>query len=68
MVKVVNNMNNEKKFCTISVNLYLEMKKEISDLQVRLAKEIDKRLLSEARINDLESQNAKLSRIIDAIM
>lgn len=58
----------EKKYCTISVSLYLDMKKEISDLQSRLSKEIDRRMARDEKIRELEAQNEKLTKIIDAIM
>lgn len=59
---------NEKKYCTISVSLYLDLKKEISDLQLRLSKEIDRRMVRDEKIRELEAQNEKLTKIIDAIM
>lgn len=59
---------NEKKYCTISVSLYLDLKKEISDLQLRLSKEIDRRMIRDEKIRELEAQNEKLTKIIDAIM
>lgn len=61
-------MGQEKKYCTISVSLYLDMKKEISDLQSRLSKEIDRRMARDEKIRELEAQNEKLTKIIDAIM
>lgn len=57
-----------RKYCTISVNLYLSLKHEISDLNIKLAKEKDNRVILEDKINYLEEQNSKLTRIIDAIM
>lgn len=59
---------NEKKYCTISVSLYLDLKKEISDLQLRLSKEVDRRMVRDEKIRELEAQNEKLTKIIDAIM
>lgn len=59
---------NEKKYCTISVSLYLDLKKEISDLQLRLSKELDRRMIRDEKIRELEAQNEKLTKIIDAIM
>ena len=61
-------MEKEKKYCSISINLYMEMRKEIADLNQRLRKEKDTRLILEDKMKSLEEQNSKLTRIIDAIM
>lgn len=61
-------MDNNKKYCTISVGLYMNMRKEIADLQARVRKQNDTQLMLEAKVHDLEEQNKKLTRIIDAIM
>lgn len=58
----------EKKYCTISVGLYLSMKRQISNLNSEISKQNDTRLALEDKINSLEEQNRKLTRIIDAIM
>ena len=57
-----------KKYCTISVGLYMDMRHEIADLNTKLRKEKDNRLILEDKIKSLEEQNGKLTRIIDAIM
>ena len=57
-----------KKYCTISVGLYMDMRHEISDLNTKLRKEKDNRLILEDKLKSLEEQNSKLTRIIDAIM
>lgn len=60
--------NETKKYCNISIGLYMDMRHEISDLNTKLRKEKDNRLILEDKIKSLEEQNEKLTRIIDAIM
>lgn len=61
-------MEKEKKYCTISVGLYMDMRMKISDLTKELQKQNDIRLTLEDKIHSLEEDNRKLTRIIDAIM
>lgn len=44
------------------------MKRQISNLNSEISKQNDTRLALEDKINSLEEQNRKLTRIIDAIM
>ena len=61
-------MPSEKKYLTISVSLYVSLKRRIMNLENELSKETDKRMLLETRCKELEEDNRKLTRIIDAIM
>lgn len=61
-------MSSEKKYLTISVSLYVSLKRRIMNLENELSKETDKRMLLETRCKELEEDNRKLTRIIDAIM
>ena len=61
-------MNQEKKYLTISIKLYLDLKKRIKYLEDELSKETEKRIMVENKCNTLEESNSKLTRIIDAIM
>lgn len=61
-------MDQEKKYLTISIKLYLDLKKRIKYLEDELSKETEKRIMVENKCNTLEESNSKLTRIIDAIM
>lgn len=61
-------MSSDKKYLTISVSLYVSLKRRIMNLENELSKETDKRMLLETRCKELEEDNRKLTRIIDAIM
>ena len=61
-------MSESKKYLTISVSLYVELKSRIKFLEEDLAKETDKRMLLESKCKELEENNRKLTRIVDAIM
>lgn len=61
-------MDQEKKYLTISIKLYLDLKKRIKYLEDELSKETEKRIMVENKCNRLEESNSKLTRIIDAIM
>lgn len=61
-------MENDKKYLTISIKLYLDLKKRIKYLEDELSKETEKRIMIENKCNTLEESNSKLTRIIDAIM
>lgn len=61
-------MEKDKKYLTISIKLYLDLKKRIKYLEDELSKETEKRIMIENKCNTLEESNSKLTRIIDAIM
>lgn len=58
----------ENKFIPISTELYLNLKRKITDLELERDKLIDEKLLAEAKIQDLKEQVSKLTRIVDAII
>lgn len=58
----------ENKFIPISAELYINLKRKITDLELERDKLIDEKLLAEAKIHELKDQVAKLTRIVDAII
>lgn len=58
----------ENKFIPISTELYINLKRKITDLELERDKLIDEKLLAEAKIQELKEQVAKLTRIVDAII
>ena len=61
-------MDKDKKYMSISTDLYIQLRTRIADLEIQLSQEIDKRIDIENKCKTLEDSNSKLTRIIDAIM